>query len=128
MRGAVQFKRRYRGRIRDTKLALGCPIAMKTFESWYLRVADSDLTWYGFNWMRPAKGRRLGLGYIVFSSVVLGLPGVALGIGAIYLFLGRVEVKTCLAVFALATMFELLLHAPFAHYWNKRAAALAKGQ
>ena len=136
MRGGVQCKRDLRsaiitervGKICVTKRPLGCPMVMKTFERWYLRIADSDLTWYGFNWMRPAKERRLGPGYIVFSSVLLGLPGVAVGIGTIYLLFGRVDIKTCLVVFSLATMFELLLHAPFAHYWNKRARALAKGQ
>jgi len=101
---------------------------MRVIERWVLRVADSDLTWCGFNWMRPAKDRRLGQGYILFSSVLLGLPGVALGAGAIYLFFGGVEFAVFLALFSLATMFELLLHAPFAHYWNKRARMLLRSQ
>ncbi|HWC61260.1 MAG TPA: hypothetical protein VHC44_16320 [Verrucomicrobiae bacterium] len=97
-------------------------------ERWVLRVVDSDLTWYGFNWMRPAKDRRLGPGYVFFSSVLLGLLGVAIGAGAIYLFFGRMELSVFLALFSLATMFELLLHAPFAHYWNRRARMLSEGQ
>ncbi|MCX6929294.1 MAG: hypothetical protein NT154_39650 [Verrucomicrobia bacterium] len=98
---------------------------MKTLEHWVLRVADSDLTWIGFGWLRPAKHARVGIGYILSSSMLLGLPGIVAGAGLIYLVLGRVEAKVWLSLFVLVTVFELLLHLLFAHYWNRRAERLA---
>jgi hypothetical protein len=98
---------------------------MKQLEHWVLRIADSDLTWIGFNWMRPAKQQRIGLGYILFSSVLLALPGIAVGAGLLYVMRGHVEPKVWVALFALATAIDLSLHAVFAHYWNRRAASLS---
>jgi len=97
---------------------------MKQLEHWVLRIADSDLTWIGFNWMRPAKQRRIGFGYIVFSSFLLALPGIAVGAGLLYVVRGQVEPKVWLALFAMAMAVDLALHAVFAHYWNRRAASL----
>ena len=97
---------------------------MNAIERWVLLIADSDLTWIGFHWLRPTKDRRLGPGYILFSSILLGLPGVAMGGGLIYLFIGRVEPLVWLLLFSGATVFELVLHVPFAYFWNKRAEAL----
>jgi hypothetical protein len=112
----------------ETKRERNCPIDMKTLEWWYLRIADHDLTWIGLNWLRPKKERRLGFLYILFSSVILGLPGVLVGIGMVFAFLGRVEPLFCLLLFLGTTVVELVLHMPFAHYWNKRAMALTKDQ
>lgn len=98
---------------------------MKLIEHWVLRIADCDATWFGFGWMRPAKQQRVGFRYVLFSSVLLGLPGVALGAGLIYWFLGRVEPRVWLALFAAAISIEFVLHGLFAHYWNRRATALA---
>jgi hypothetical protein len=100
---------------------------MKTLEHWVLRIADSDLTWVGFNWMRPAKLQPVGFGYILFSSLLLGLPGIAVGAGLIYFLMGKVEARAWLMLFAFAMAVELSLHAVFAHYWNRRAADLARG-
>jgi hypothetical protein len=100
---------------------------MKAIEHLVLRVADSDLTWFGFGWLRPAKQQPVGFGYVLFSSVLLGLPGIGVGVGLIYWFLGRVEPRVWLAMFALVMMVELPLHVLFAHYWNRRAASLANG-
>jgi amino acid permease len=101
---------------------------MRTLEHWVLRIADSDLTWLGYGWMRPARQQPVGFGYILFSSVLLGLPGVAVGAGVIYWFVGHVEPRVWLAMFALVMLVELPLHALFAHYWNRRAASLARNQ
>ena len=98
---------------------------MKHFEHWVLRIADSDLTWIGFNWMRPAREKRIGVGYILFSSVLLALPGIAVGAGLLYVLRGSVEPKVWLALFSLAMAIDLSLHAVFAHYWNRRAASLS---
>jgi ABC-type Fe3+ transport system permease subunit len=98
---------------------------MKRLEHWILRIADSDLTWIGFNWMRPAKQRRLSVGYILLSSFLLALPGIAVGAGLLYAIRGQVEPKVWLALFALAMAIDLSLHAVFARYWNRRAATLA---
>ena len=100
---------------------------MKSLEHWILRIADCDATWIGFGWLRPAKQQHIGFGYILFSSVLLGLPGVAVGAGLIYWFLGRVEPRVWLVMFALVLLVELPLHLLFAHYWNRRAASLASG-
>jgi len=97
---------------------------MKTLEHWVLRIADSDVTWIGLNWLRPAKHHRIGFGYILLSSILLGLPGIAAGIGLIYLVLGRVEPRVWLSLFVLVVMCELVLHILFAHYWNQRAKNL----
>ena len=97
---------------------------MNSIEHWILRIADSDWTWTGFNWMRPAKQKRIGLGYILFSSFLLALPGIAVGAGLLYALRGRVEPKVWLTLFALAMAVDLSLHALFAHYWNRRAARL----
>jgi hypothetical protein len=51
---------------------------MKALEHWVLRVADNDKTWFGQNWLRPAKHDRLSPGYILLSSVLLGLPRLLL--------------------------------------------------
>lgn len=100
---------------------------MKSLEHWVLRIADCNATWIGFGWLRPAKQQHIGFGYILFSSVLLGLPGVAVGAGLIYWFLGRVEPRVWLVMFALVMLVELPLHLLFAHYWNRRAANLASG-
>jgi hypothetical protein len=97
---------------------------MKTIEHWVLRIADCDATWIGFGWLRPAKQQHVGFTYILFSSVLLGLPGIAVGAGLIYWFLGRVEPRVWLAMFALVMLVELPLHGLFAYYWNRRAASL----
>ncbi len=69
---------------------------MKSLEHWVLRIADCNATWIGFGWLRPAKQQHIGFGYILFSSVLLGLPGVAVGAGLIYWFVGRVEPRVWL--------------------------------
>lgn len=97
---------------------------MKTIERWVLRISDSDWTWYGFGWMRPKRDERVGLLYILFSSVLLGLPGIAVGIGALFLVFGKVELETCGWIVAGVVLFELLLHLVFAHYWNRRAVVM----
>lgn len=99
---------------------------MRTIEHWVLRIADCNATWFGFGWLRPAKQQHIGPGYILFSSVLLGLPGFAVGAGLIYWFLGHVEPRVWLAIFALVMVVELPLHILFAHYWNRRAANLAR--
>lgn len=97
---------------------------MKALGRWVLRVADNDKTWFGLNWLRPAKRDRLSPGYILFSSVLLGLPGITVGVGLIYLFLGRVEPRVWLWLFVLVMLVELPLHILFAYFWNRRAEAL----
>jgi hypothetical protein len=97
---------------------------MSTVRQWVLRIADSDLTWIGFNWMRPAKSHRVGWAYLLFSSVLLGLPGFVVGVSALYLFFGHVNAVTLAIVFAFVMAVELPLHMLFAHYWNERASRL----
>ena len=97
---------------------------MSAIEHWVLRIADSDATWFGLGWLRPAKHESVGFWYIIFSSILLGLPGVMVGAGLIYSFLGRVEPGVWLSLFLLVLFFELPLHGLFAHYWNRRAKAL----
>jgi len=91
-----------------------------------LRIADHDLTWVGLNWLRPAKHQRIGSCYVLLSSILLGLPGVAAGAGLLYLILGRVQPGEWVALFGIACLAELTLHILFAHYWNKRAENLAQ--
>lgn len=98
---------------------------MKSFGHWVLRVTDSDACWFGLGWLRPAKSDRIGPLRLLISSIILGLPAVLLGVGLIYWFVGRVELEVCLVLFALALCTELLLHAIWAFFWNRRAAALA---
>jgi hypothetical protein len=99
---------------------------MKTLEHWVLRIADSDATWVGLNWLRPNRHQHFGTGYILLSSFLLGLPGVAVGASLIWWFSGGVGPGTWLALFAVVMMFELPLHVLFAHFWNRRAALLAQ--
>jgi len=99
---------------------------MHSLEHWILRIADSDMTWCGLNWLRPAKHERVGYSYIVFSSIVLGLPGIAVGAGIVYLVLGRVDPSVWLLMFVLVMLMELLLHILFAHFWNRRAERLVQ--
>ena len=80
----------------------------------------------GLSWLRPARDARVGTGYIVGSSILLGLPGVGVGAALLYFAFGKVSPGAWLALFAAATMMELMLHIAFAHYWNRRADALAK--
>jgi hypothetical protein len=101
---------------------------MRTIERWVLRIADHDLTWIGFNWMRPAKESRCGPRYVLLSSLLLSLPGILIGTGLIYCALGTVTWRVWSALFALALATELALHAVFAHYWNRRADTLAEGE
>lgn len=98
---------------------------MKAIEHWVFRIVDSDATWIGLGWLRPAKHERVSFWHIIFSSILLGLPGVMVGAGLIYLFIGRVEQEVWLTMFLLVLCFELLMHGLFAHYWNRRAKTLA---
>jgi hypothetical protein len=98
---------------------------MKAIEYWVLRIADSDATWFGLGWLRPAKHKRVGFCYVLFSSILLGLPGVVAGAGLIYLFMGRVEQQAWLTMFLLVLCFELPMHGLFAHFWNRRVKKLA---
>ena len=100
---------------------------MKTLEYWVLRIADSDWTWVGFNWLRPDRRQRLGFLYLLFSSMLLGFPGVVAGAGLIYLFSGSVEAHVWASLFIFVTMIELPLHLLLAHFWNRRADALMGG-
>ena len=94
---------------------------MKTIERWFLRVADSDENWIGLSWLRPAKDARIGIGYIIGSSILLGLPGIWAGAAMLYFAFGRVSLGAWLFLFVAATVAELLLHIVFAHFWNRRA-------
>ena len=99
---------------------------MKTFERLVLRVADCDWNWIGLGWLRPAKDARVGIGYIIGSSILLGLPGVVVGASMLYFAFGRVSLGAWLVLFVAATMVDLLLHIVFAHFWNRRAGELRK--
>lgn len=100
---------------------------MRTLEYWVLRVADSNMTWVGLNWLRPAKHHRISLGYILLSSFFLGLPGIVVGAGMIFLAFGKLQTNVLLSMFALVMAIELPLHILYAHYWNRRAGKLACG-
>lgn len=76
------------------------------------------------HWLRPAKQTCLGLAYVILVSVVLGLPGVAVGAVLIAALLGRTELRVCLWLLLVATMIELPLNILFAHHWNRRAMSL----
>jgi hypothetical protein len=97
---------------------------MGTWENWVLKVADHDLTWIGLGWLRPAKEQHVGPAYVLFSSILLGLPGFVVGVGLIYLFLGRVESRVWLGLFLLVMIVEVPLHLVFAYFWNRRAERL----
>jgi hypothetical protein len=97
---------------------------MMSVEQWFLRVADSDWTWVGLNWLRPPKDKRLGFGYIVVSSVALGLPDIVAGVTLIALVAGRIDLTVCLWLLLVASTLELLLNLLFAYYWNRRAKSL----
>jgi hypothetical protein len=94
---------------------------MKTLEHWALRVADSDMTWFGLNWVRPPKHQRIGYVWVAFSSVLFSLPGIAAGAGLIYLVLGRVEPEVWASLVVLVVLLEFALCLLSAHYWNRRA-------
>lgn len=94
---------------------------MKTLERCVLKCADSDWTWMGLKWLRPAKHRRLGLGFVLGISALLGLPGLVLGVGLICLVFGRIDPAVALGLFAVVMMIEVPLNAVFAYYWNRRA-------
>ena len=112
---------------RVTKCELPClNRTMKTFERLFLRAADCDWNWIGLGWLRPAKDARVGIGYIIGSSILLGLPGVVVGVTMLYLAFGRVSFGAWLVLFVAATMVDLLLHIVFAHFWNRRAGELRK--
>lgn len=64
--------------------------------------------------------------YILLSSVLLGLPGMAVGAGLVYWCLGRVDPKVWLWLFVLTMLFELPSNILFAHYWNLRAKKLTR--
>jgi hypothetical protein len=100
---------------------------MSSIEHWVLRIADSDLTWFGLNWPRPSPSRRITTIYVLFSSIVLGLPGLALGAGLIYLTFGQLEPATWLLMVTLVLSTEVVLHTVFVHFWNRRAKRLAHG-
>ena len=113
--------------MRVTKCELPCLSKhMKTIERWFLRVADSDWTWIGLSWLRPAKDARIGIGYIIGSSILLGLPGIVAGAAMLYFAFGKVSLGAWLFLFVAATMVELLLHIVFAHFWNRRAGELMR--
>jgi len=99
---------------------------MRKLEYWVLRLADWDAAWIGFGWLRPAKRQRIGFGYILFCSVLLSLPGLAVGAGLIYWFVGRIEPRVWMALLALVTLVELPLLLLFGYYWNRRAASLTE--
>lgn len=91
-----------------------------------LRIADSDYTWVGFNWMRPSRETRLSWTYLAGSSILLGLPGLAVGAGGLYLALGRIDPQVWLWMVGLVFTVELILHAVLGFFWNARASELAR--
>ncbi|HYG36229.1 MAG TPA: hypothetical protein VEC99_15665 [Clostridia bacterium] len=99
---------------------------MKALEHWVLRVADSDFTWVGLIWLRPAKHQRVSYLWLLLSTILCSLPGVAAGVGVIYLVFGGVEPNVWLYMVVLVTMVELALHGLFGHFWNERAVRLAQ--
>ena len=100
---------------------------MKTLECWVLRCADSDMTWVGLNWLRPATHDHIGTGYILLSSLLLGLPGIIAGADMLYLVFGQVQASVWLSLIMLVLAVETLLHLVFAIYWNRRARQLTVG-
>ena len=110
-----------------TKCELTCLLKhMKTIERWFFGMADSDWNWIGFSWLRPAKHARIGIGYIIGGSILLGLPGVGVGAAMLYFAFGGVSFGAWLFLFVAATMAELLLHIVCAHFWNRRAGELMR--
>lgn len=99
---------------------------MRSIGHLVLRITDSDACWFGLGWLRPAKRDRISLLRLLLSSVVLSLPGVLVGVGLVYWLLGQVKLEVCLLLFAVAMFIELPLHSIWAHFWNRRAAALAR--
>jgi hypothetical protein len=98
---------------------------MGALERLVLRVADWDGTWWGLGWLRPAKHHRVGVGRLVLIRLVLSVPGVAVGLGLIYLGARRLDPSLCLAVFAGLMLVQVCLNVPWAYFWNRRAAALS---
>lgn len=101
---------------------------MNTIERWVLRTTDSDACWIGLGWLRPDKSQRIGVLRMLFTSFVLGLPGVVLGVGLVYVALGKVDPGLCLFFLGLAMLVEVPLHVIWAHYWNRRAKTLDRGE
>lgn len=100
---------------------------MSTIERWVLRTTDSDACWIGLGWLRPEKAQRVGMLRVLISSFILGLPGVVLGAGSIYLFLRRLDPGVVLFLLLIAMLVEVPLHLVWAHYWNRRVATLQRG-
>jgi len=99
-------------------------MGMSAIERWCLRCADKDSTWIGLNWLRPAKEARVGVIYVVVSSLILGMPGILLGAGALYLAFGKVEWDAWVMLVTLVFVVEAAMHAVFAWSWNRRARQL----
>ena len=98
---------------------------MGSLEHLVLRMADWDGTWWGLGWLRPAKHHRVGVGNLLLISFVLSVPGVPAGLGLIYLGVRHLDPSLCLAVFAGLTLVQFCLNAPWAYFWNRRAAGLS---
>lgn len=56
---------------------------------------------------------------------VLSAPGAVVCIGLIYLAFRRLDGSVCLACFGGLILLQALLNAPWAYYWNRRAASLS---
>lgn len=76
--------------------------------------------------MRPSRETRLSWTYLAGSSILLGLPGLAVGAGGLYLALGRIDPQVWLWMVGLVFTVELILHAVLGFFWNARASELAR--
>jgi hypothetical protein len=100
---------------------------MNGIERRVLQLADSDWTWVGFNWLRPAKEQRVGYAYLCLSSLLLGLPGLGLGAALLLIVFGSIDPRVWLGMVGLVLTVEFVLHCLFAVCWNRRVQRLATG-
>jgi hypothetical protein len=100
---------------------------MGTLERLVLRMADWNGTWWGLNWLRPAKAQRITLGRFVLLGFVLAAPGALAGMGLIFLVLGALDPVVGLIMSSALVLLQVILNAPLVYFWNKRAAEQGAG-
>lgn len=99
---------------------------MGTLERLVLRMADWDGTWWGLGWLRPARDQRVSVARFALTSFVLSAPGAVAGLGLIWWGVGCPDPVFGLAVFAGLMLVQVVLNLPWAYFWNRRAATLAR--
>jgi hypothetical protein len=98
---------------------------MDQFEEMANWLSDQDHGWWPFLFLRPARTERIGFGRTLTLAALYGVV-IGLSLNVVFALRGRPVGHPLEYPVGCTLVLAVLYQLTFAHFWNRRAARLAR--